>query len=277
MVVVDRFSKMAHFVACKKTLDAVNVARLFFNEIVRLHGLPRSITSDRDVKFVSHFWRELWKRLHTSLNLSSAYHPQSDGQTEVINRTLGNMLRCLVQNKPKQWENTLSQAEFAFNSMPNRSTGQSPFAIVYTKAPNHLFDIAILPKCANKSAVALTNHYQSILEDVRLKLVSSNSTYKKAADTHRRHVSFQPGDLVLIWLSKERFPVGTHSKLSPRKFGPVPILRRINDNAYVVDLPETMRTSKTFNVADIFPYHPRDDSGEPHIQVEPEFSAAGGT
>ncbi|PKU67930.1 hypothetical protein MA16_Dca006965 [Dendrobium catenatum] len=275
MVIVDRFSKMAHFVACRKSLDAVNIAWLFFNEIVRLHGLPRSITSDRDVKFVSHFWRELWKRLHTSLNLSSAYHPQSDGQTEVVNRTLGNMLRCLVQHQPKQWENALSQAEFAYNSMPNRSTGQCPFAIVYTKVLNHLFDIAILPKCANKSAAALTDQCQS--DEVRMKLITSNSTYKKAADLHRRHVSFEPGDLVLIRLRKDRFPTGANSKLSPCKFGPVPILKRINDNAYVVDLPDTMHTSKTFNVSDLFPYHPPDDAGSSSIQVEPKISIAGGT
>ncbi|PKU77967.1 hypothetical protein MA16_Dca011587 [Dendrobium catenatum] len=140
LVVVDRFSKMSHFLSCKKTYNAMNIATLFFNEVVRLHGVPKSITSDRDVKFISHFWRELWKRLGTDLRFSSAYHPQSDGQTEVVNRTLGNMLRCLVQEQPKQWEEVLSRAEFAFNAMTNRSTGKAPFAIVYTKAPNTVIE-----------------------------------------------------------------------------------------------------------------------------------------
>ncbi|PKU83878.1 RNA-directed DNA polymerase [Dendrobium catenatum] len=260
MVVVDRFSKMAHFIPCKRTFDALNIAKLFFKEIVRLHGLPRSLTSDRDVKFVSHFWRELWKTLQSDLKLSSTYHPQTDGQTEVVNRTLASMLRCLVQNHPKAWEEVLGQAEFAFNSMHNRSTGQCPFSIVYTKMPNHIVDLTILPKCKSVSATQTAAQFSDMLKEVKAKLTDSNNKYKLDQDQHRRYVEFQPGDLVMLRYRKDRFPAGPCPKLNPKKFGPFPILRKINDNAYVIDLPPHITTSSTFNVADIYPYHPPDEA-----------------
>lgn len=121
-VIIDRFSKMAHFIPCRKTTDAVQVSQLFFREIYRLHGLPLSIVSDRDSHFLSHFWRSLWKLLRTSLDMSSAYHPQSDGQTEVTNLSLGDMLRCLVGDHIKSWDTVLCKAEFAHYHVVNRST-----------------------------------------------------------------------------------------------------------------------------------------------------------
>lgn len=144
-VVVDRFSKMVHFIPCKRTTDAVRVAQLFFSDIYRLHGLPTSIVSDRDTHFLSHFWRSLWKKLNTSLDMSTAYHPQSDGQTEVVNRSLGNMLRALVGENIRAWESHLCQAEFAHNHAVNWSSGFSPFHVVYSVIPQCPLDLAPLP------------------------------------------------------------------------------------------------------------------------------------
>jgi hypothetical protein len=144
-VVVDRFSKMAHFIPCNKTDDASSVAALFFREIIRLHGIPNTIVSDRDAKFLSHFWRSLWNKLGTKLLFSTTCHPQTDGQTEVVNRTLSTMLRVVLDKNLKRWEDCLPHVEFAYNHATHSSTKMSPFHIVYgyiPRAPIDLFSLA---------------------------------------------------------------------------------------------------------------------------------------
>ena len=111
-VVVDRFSKMAYFIPCQKTSDAMHVANMFFKEFVRLHGLPRSIVSDRDKKFVFHFWRKLLTKMGIDFSFSSYYHPQTDRKTEVVNKILGNLL-SLVTEHHNQWDQIRPQAKFA--------------------------------------------------------------------------------------------------------------------------------------------------------------------
>ncbi|PKI67058.1 hypothetical protein CRG98_012596 [Punica granatum] len=96
---VIRFSKMTHFIPCKKTTDAVRVAQLYFREVYHMYGLPVSIVFDRDTRFLSHFWRNFWKMVNTQLNFSMAHHPQTDGQTEVVNKALGNLLRGLLAGR----------------------------------------------------------------------------------------------------------------------------------------------------------------------------------
>jgi hypothetical protein len=118
---------MGHFIPCHKTSDATHIDNLFFKEVVRLCGFPRSIVSERDTKFIGNFWRTLWKKLGTNLSFSSDYHPQTDGQTKVVNISLGDLLRGLVMEHHNQWENILAQTEFSYNDFVNRSIGQSLF------------------------------------------------------------------------------------------------------------------------------------------------------
>ena len=132
---MDRFSKMVHFITCKSTNDTSHITHLFFKEVVRIHGLPQTIVSDKDVKFQGHFWRIFFKKLGTNLTYSYAYHPQTDGHIEVVNKSLVNLLRCLTKKYAQSWDLIFPQVEFAFNDSTNRSIGKSPFQIVSKRYP----------------------------------------------------------------------------------------------------------------------------------------------
>src|ERR1700678_2260362 len=126
MVVVDRLSKMAHFIPCSKTITSEQTASLIFQHVVRLHGLPDNIISDRGPQFISRFWSHLFQQLGTSVNLSSAFHPQTDGQSEQVNQVLEQYLRCIVNYNQDNWVDLLPAAEFAYNNAEHASTKASP-------------------------------------------------------------------------------------------------------------------------------------------------------
>lgn len=262
MVVVDRFSKMAHFIPCTTTHDAVQVANLYFREIVRLHGIPKSMVSDRDTKFLSHFWRTLWRKMGTKLNFSTSSHPQTDGQTEVTNRTLGTLLRVLVKKNIRSWEEVLPQAEFAYNRAPHSTTRLSPFEIVYGIKPTTPLDLAVLDTSTHFSQEAAdkATTIKLLHDTVRQRIETMNNKVKQRVDRRRRFVQFKPGDLVWVHFRKERFPMKRRSKLSPRSDGPFEVLEKVNDNVYKVDLPGEYGVSGSFNVADLRPYYDDDES-----------------
>jgi hypothetical protein len=263
-VVVDRFSKMAHFIPCHKTDDATHIADLFFREIVRLHGVPNTIVSDRDAKFLSHFWRTLWAKLGTKLLFSTTCHPQTDGQTEVVNRTLSTMLRAVLKKNIKLWEDCLPHIEFAYNRSLHSTTKMCPFEIVYGLLPRAPIDLLPLPASEklNFDATKRAELMLKLHETTKANIEHMNAKYKLAGDKGRRQLTFQPGDLVWLHLRKERFPELRKSKLMPRADGPFKVLQRVNENAYKLDLPADFGVSPTFNIADLKPYLGEEDEIE---------------
>ncbi|WZZ08421.1 hypothetical protein YC2023_094347 [Brassica napus] len=266
-VVVDRFSKMAHFIACHKTDDALHVANLFFKEIVRLHGMPRTIVSDRDTKFLSYFWKTLWSKLGTKLLFSTTCHPQTDGQTEVVNRTLGTLLRAFIKKNLKSWEDYLPHCEFAYNHAVHSASKFSPFEIVYGFNPTSPLDLIPLPECERVSldGKKKAEMVKQLHEQARLNIEEKTKQYVKHANKGRREMVFKEGDKVWVHLRKERFPNERKSKLMPRIDGPFEITKKISNNAYKIDLQGKYDVSNSFNVTDLIPFI----ADEPDLRSNP--------
>ncbi|GKB42957.1 transposon ty3-I gag-pol polyprotein [Tanacetum coccineum] len=257
MVVVDRFSKMAHFVACHTTYDAVQIATLYFKEIVRLHGVPKTIARNSNLA------------RRATLKLTD-----DRGKNESTNRTLGSLLRALITTNLKQWEDLLPRAEFAYNRAPNKTTGISPFMAVYGANPTTPLDLAVLDTSTkfSKEASDVAADIKSIHQSIHDKITKTNELIKYRRDKGRKHVLFKPGDLVWLHFRKERFPSKRRSKLSPRSDGPFKVIAKVNDNAYAIDLPGNSSASATINVADLQPYY---DPDEPLPSLRSNFSEDG--
>ncbi len=244
---------MSHFIPCRKTDDAKHVAELFFKKVVRLHGVLKTIVSDCDVKFQRYFWKTLWGKLGTKLLFSTTCHPQTDGQTEVTNRTLGTLLRALINKNLKSWEECLPIAEFAYNRTIHSSTSLSPFEVVYGFNPLTPLDLSPLPvnEYVNLDGAKKAEVVKKLHESVHQRLKAKNDQVAKRVNKGRKKVVFIPGDYVWVHMRKERFPNQRKTKLHPRGAGPFQVLEKISDNAYKIDLPSEFGISNTFNVADL--------------------------
>ncbi|KAK1561379.1 hypothetical protein QYE76_048204, partial [Lolium multiflorum] len=264
-VVVDRFSKMAHFIPCHKSDDASHIASLFFREVVRLHGIPASIVSDRDVKFMSYLWKSLMAKFGVKLLFSSSSHPQTDGQTEVVNRSLSTLLRTLVKKNLKSWEDCLPHAEFAYNRAKHSTTLRSPFMVVYGFEPPTALDILPLPlhQRTNMDFDERTTAMKKLHEETRATIQDHVLRQANRLNAKKKERVFEEGDLVWVHLRKERFPQERNSKLKPRGDGPFKVLKRINNNAYVIDIPTSKYlVSNTFNISDLSPHHGDEEEQE---------------
>lgn len=187
LVVVDRLTKFAHFVAVKHPFTATTIAQLFMDNIVKLHGLPHSIVTDRDTIFLSNFWKELFKLYKVNLTLSTAYHPQTDGQTERVNQCLEMFLRCAVQDAPTTWKSWLSLAELWYNSTYHSSIGCSPFKALYGYEPN----VGATPSVPSTTPVDVTEIVENRelhLQSLKQHLAHAQNRMKLMADRKRTDV-----------------------------------------------------------------------------------------
>lgn len=254
VVFVDRFSKMVHAVPCTMEHGARDFARLFFRHVFRLHGMPTSIISDRDPRWTSHFWEALFSMLGTRLKMSTAFHPQTDGQSESTNRIVQQVLRVLVNERNIDWDECLPAAEFAINNAVHTSTQMTPFEVCQGRKP--LTPMALTHK-TTESAVPAAAHWvqrqAEVLELVRKNLEVAQQLQKQKADRHRSDVTFEAGQMVKLLASALDQRVHADAlgkKLSPKFRGPFLIERMVGPNAAVLELPGHIhkRKHRTFNV-----------------------------
>ncbi|MCH80967.1 Ty3/gypsy retrotransposon protein, partial [Trifolium medium] len=239
MVVVDRFSKAIHLGALAAGFTAYKVAELFVSIVCKHHGLPKSIVSDRDPIFISRFWNDLFKFSGTLLRMSSSYHPQTDGQTEVMNRTVEQYLRAFVHEKPSQWFSLLPWAEFHYNTAIHTASGLSPFQVMYGKPPPSIPDYISGTSTIDACDAVLTSR-DEILALLRKKLAKAQLQMKANADKHRRDVDFPIGGWVYLKLQPYRqtsISGSKYHKLTKRYYGPYLIIAKVGNVAYKLALP----------------------------------------
>ncbi|KAJ0828513.1 putative nucleotidyltransferase, Ribonuclease H [Helianthus annuus] len=250
-VIVDRLSKFAHFIALPTHYTAVSLAAIFMKEIYKLHGLPKTIVSDRDPIFVSRFWRELFKQMGTQLLHSSAYHPQTDGQTEVVNRCLEAYLRVFVFDTPSRWERYLHMAEFSYNTNFHSSIGMTPFKALYGHEATSVHDY--IPGTNSNASIDMSlSSHQEVIEALKTSLEVARGRMVKQANKHRLEKEFDIGDWVYLKLQPYRQQTvssRSNNKLSRRFFGPYKIIDRIGKVAYKLELPPSSKIHPVFHVS----------------------------
>jgi hypothetical protein len=282
LVCVDKRSKMMHAVPTHTTATAPQTAELYFNTVTRLHGIQSGIISDRDPKFTSKFWEALMNLWRTKLGRSTAYHPQTDGQTERMNRLLQEILRAYVSQRHDDWDKRLAAAEFAINNSPSASSGQSPFYLNYGFHPLTPATLGLrkLSRANNQAAQDFWDRMQTDLSAAKDLLEQAQERQARYANTKRADAEFAVGDQVLLSTANLRLRTdGPAGKFNPRWCGPFKILERIGKVAYKLELPSTMRVHPVFHVSLLKTYHSSDDSDRPQpprpppIQDEDVFLA----
>ncbi|CAA0828421.1 Unknown protein [Striga hermonthica] len=256
LVIVDRFSKYGIFIAAPGTCSVDLAAELVFKHVVKYFGMPDDIVSDRDPRFTGRFWTTMFNLMGTELKFSTAYHPQTDGQTERMNQLLEEYLRHYVTASQDNWVELLYMTQFCYNLHKSSATGMSPFELVYGQQPQLPHDVAVQRtggKCPAAYRYARAQH--ELLVEARDSLAKAQRRMKKYADRGRRDVQFAVGDLVLLKLSPKvwkRISAKTvHRGLIPNYEGPFEIVSKVGNVAYKLKFPDRLKTVSVLAVGDV--------------------------
>ena len=271
-VFVDKLSKQVHFVPSKTTDTASDVARLFFDNVSRLHGMPTTIVSDRDSKFGSRFWKELHRLLDVKLAMSTAFHPQTDGQTERANQTLETILRAFVDQKQTNWDLLLTTAEFAYNNSINATTGYSPFFVNMGFHPRVPMSLLQPPTSPNPSVQEFVSSQSTTLSLTQDQIQRAQVRQAQNADARRRDHSFAVGDQVLLNTDDITVAATRNQparKLQPRFIGPYTIIEQHFPVSFRLELPPSMKIHDVFHVDRFRDYKPSPESLGPRAPSQP--------
>ena len=240
-VIVDRLTKTAHFIPILMTYSMDRLAELYVQHIVRLHGVPKSIVSDRDTRFTSKFWGCLQVAIGTRLKFSSIFHLQTDGQSEKTIQILKDMLRVCLINFSRSWEKYLPLVEFAYNNSFQSTVGMAPYEALYGRKYRLLvyWDEAGERQYLGPDMVDQTT---KAIKVIRQRMKTGQSRQKSYADKRRRPLEFEIGSKVFLKISpmKDVTRFRKRGKLNPRFIGPFEILERIGKVSYRLALPPAM-------------------------------------
>ena len=282
LVVVDRLSKMVHFLPCRRTITAEQTAQIFADRIWSLHGAPRSIVTDRGVQFVNEFNATLMKLLGTRHCPSSAHHPQTDGQTERVNRVLQEMLRHYTNDRYDDWDMHLPLVEFAHNNAFNRATGLTPFYVCYGKHPRTPLDQVLehaqaeiqADRSAGKHVVRASDwlkHKRQIISTAQSAMQSAQARMKAHEDKKRKELSFKVGDQVSLKTKHLGLSTLPSKKLFQPWLGPFTVSAVVNPVAYQLELPVHWRCHNVFHVCLLKPFRSNGEAVPPQ-----SFTLTGG-
>ena len=245
LVVVCHFTKLAHFIPCSESVTAEDTAELFVWHVIRLHGVPQALVSDRDPRFTSDFWQHLWKLLGTRLKMSTARHPQTDGLTERVNQTMQQLLRCYTVESGWDWVQHLPLVEFCYNAAVNESTHHSPFEATYGFQPPAPVDL-LLPTTPDTPAnvASMTKKLADTQALVRELLELS----KQRQQVPGEDIEFNVNDYVYLSTHGLLLHSQPCHKLRDRHLGPYKVVQRVGHQAYKLDLPKSIKLHPIFHV-----------------------------